>query len=140
MTYAVALLSCFVLWSVYALPGNAAEKIHGVGVNMAFETMAFILVTMLLGSKILAALPQVTLKSAALGTAMGLGSALGFYFFLTALSLAPGTRGMVLVLLVAGLSFPMQGILFALMGEPLATRQWLAVAGMTASIVVYNWR
>lgn len=133
---------CFVLWSVYAIPGNMAEKVHGVSVNMMFETIAFIVVTLMLGGKILENLPRVTTNSAVLGLLMGAGSALGFYFFISALSNAPGARGLVLVVLVAGVTFPMQGLLFSFFGggEALNLRQWLAMAGMGASLVVYNWK
>lgn len=140
MSYITALVLCFVLWSVYAIPGNMAEKVHGVQVNMMFETLAFIGVTMLLSGKIVEAWPKVTMISTVQGSLMGIGSAVGFYFFLMALSLAPGTKGIALVILVAGMTFPVQGALFALLGEPLAMRQWLAILGMGGCIVLYNWK
>lgn len=119
-----------------------AEKVHGVSVNMAFETLAFILVTLMFGGKIVENLPKVTAGSATLGLMMGVGSALGFYFFLLALSNAPGARGLALVVLVAGVSFPVQSLLFSFFGdgEALNLRQWLAIAGMGASLVAYNWK
>ena len=140
MTYTIALLACYILWSAYAIPGNLAEKVHGVQMNMLFETLAFIGVTFFLRSKIMEALPRVTVTSAIEASLMGIGSAVGFYFFLTALSLAPGTKGIALVILVAGLTFPTQGALFAFLGESLAIHQWLAIAGMGGCIVLYNWK
>ena len=140
MTWITALALCFVLWSTYMIPGNFAEKIHGVSVNMFFETAAFVAVTVFLGGRIAENFPQVTLKSAVLGSLMGIGSAVGFYFFLVAISLAPGTRGIALVLLVAGVTFPLQGALFSLLGEALAVHQWLAIVGMGACIALYNWK
>ncbi len=140
MSWILAVALCFILWSTYAIPGNLAEKTHGVSVNMLFETLAFIGVTLLLGSKIIEGLPKVTLSSAALASMMGAGSALGFYFFLTALSLAPGTKGIVLVVLIAGVTFPVQSALFSFFGEALSTQQWVAIIGMGASLVLYNWK
>ncbi len=107
---------------------------------MLFETVAFIAVTFLLKGKILEALPRITVTSAVEASLMGIGSAVGFYFFLTAISLSPGTKGIALVLLVAGLSFPAQGALFALLGESLALHQWLAILGMGGCIALYNWK
>ena len=52
MTWITALVLCFVLWSTYMVPGNFAEKIHGVSVNMFFETAAFVAVTIFLGGRI----------------------------------------------------------------------------------------
>ena len=140
MSYGLALLLCFILWSVYAIPGNMAEKVHGVQVNMLFETLAFIGVTALLSGKIVEALPKVTAVSAFQGSLMGIGSAVGFYFFLTALSFAAGTKEIALLLLVAGLTFPAQGALFAVLGESLAIHQWLAMLGMGGCIARYNWK
>ena len=142
MTYTIAMVLCFVLWSIYAIPGNMAEKIHGVHVNMLFEALAFISVAALLSGKILEALPKVTAASAFQGALMGAGSAVGFYFFLVALSLATGSKEIALLLLVTGLSFPIQGALFALtgMGESLAVHQWLAIMGMAGCIALYNWK
>ena len=140
MTYTIALLACFILWSAYAIPGNLAEKVHGTPVNMLFETIAFIGVTFLLKGKIIEALPKVTMISALEASLMGIGSAVGFYFFLTALSLASGTKGIVLVILIAGLTFPTQSALFSLLGESLAVHQWLAILGMSGCIVLFNWK
>jgi drug/metabolite transporter (DMT)-like permease len=142
MNWILAMVICFVLWSIYAIPGNMAEKVHGVSVNMAFETLAFILVTLMFGGKIVENLPKVTASSATFGLMMGVGSALGFYFFLLALSNAPGARGLALVVLVAGVSFPVQSLLFSFFGdgEALNLRQWLAIAGMGTSLVIYNWK
>lgn len=140
MSFLLALGLCFILWSVYAIPGNMAEKVHGVQVNMLFETLAFIGVTLLLSEKILESLPKVTALSALQGSLMGIGSAVGFYFFLTALSLAPSSKELALVILVAGISFPVQGALFAVLGQPLALHQWAAIAGMAGCIVLYNWK
>lgn len=142
MNWILAMILCFVLWSTYAVPGNFAEKTHGVSVNMLFETLAFIGVAILLSGKILEGLPKVTPTSALLASLMGLGSAVGFYFFLTALSLAPNTKGIVLVVLMAGVTFPVQSALFSLFGkaeDALSLRQWLAIAGMGVSIIAYNW-
>ena len=143
MNWILAMLICFVLWRTYAIPGNFAEKVHGVPVNILFETVAFIGVTILLSGKIIEGFPKITANSAVLGSLMGLGSAVGFYFFLMALSLAPGTKGIVLVVLVAGITFPVQSALFSFfgeVGEALNMRQWLAIVGMGASIVLYNWK
>lgn len=138
MNWILAMSLCFILWSVYAIPGNFAEKTHGVSVNMLFETLAFIGVTALLSSKIIEGLPKVTINSAILGSLMGIASALGFYFFITALSMAP-SKGIILVVLVAGVTFPMQSALFSFFGDPLSTRQWIAIAGMGLCLVLYNW-
>ncbi len=140
MNWIIAMALCFILWSVYAIPGNFAEKVHGVSVNMLFETIAFVGVAILLSGRICEGLPRVTAGSATLGLLMGLGSAVGFYFFLTALSLAPGTKGIVLVVLVAGITFPMQSVLFSFFGEALSLRQWLAIVGMGVSLIVFNWK
>lgn len=140
MNWIFAMVMCFILWSTYAIPGNFAEKVHGVSVNMLFETIAFVGVTFLLSGKILEGLPKVTAGSATLGILMGIGSAVGFYFFLTALSLAPGTKGIVLVVLVAGITFPIQSALFSFLGEALTLRQWLAIVGMGISLVAFNWK
>lgn len=142
MNWILAMVLCFILWSTYAVPGNFAEKTHGVSVNMLFETLAFIGVVILLSGKILEGLPKVTPTSALLASLMGLGSAVGFYFFLTALSLAPGPKGLALVVLVAGVSFPVQSAIFSFFGkaeDALSVRQWLAIAGMGVSIIAYNW-
>lgn len=140
MNYYMALTLCFILWSVYAIPGNMAEKVHGVQVNMLFETLAFIGVTIFLAGKIIPALPKVTMMSAFQGSLMGIGSAVGFYFFIMALSLAPGAKGIAFILLVAGLTFPAQGAIFALMGESLRSEQWLAIVGMIGCILLYKWK
>lgn len=141
MNWWIALGICFILWSTYAIPGNLAEKTHGVSVNMFFETLAFIGVTILLQEQILESWPKITTNSALLGLLMGIGSAVGFYFFLTAISLAPGTKGIALVILVAGVTFPLQGALFGLFGgEVLALHQWLAICGMGGCIALYNWK
>jgi hypothetical protein len=140
MNWIIAMSLCFILWSTYAIPGNFAEKVHGVSVNMLFETIAFVGITILLSGKIYEGLPRVTAGSATLGLLMGLGSAVGFYFFLAALSLAPGTKGIVLVVLVAGITFPVQSALFSFFGEALSLHQWLAIAGMGVSLIVYNWK
>lgn len=140
MTYSIALLICFALWTVYAIPGNMAEKVHGVPVNMVFETLAFIGVTLLLTPKIMGALPKVTLVSATQASLMGIGSAVGFYFFITAIGLAPGAKGIAFVFLVAGLTFPAQGAIFAMMGESLRSEQWVAIAGMVGCILLYKWK
>ncbi|OGZ07742.1 MAG: hypothetical protein A3D65_01410 [Candidatus Lloydbacteria bacterium RIFCSPHIGHO2_02_FULL_50_13] len=141
MNWTLALLLCFVLWTTYAIPGNLAEKVHGVSVNMLFETLAFVVVAFFLSGKILADISKVTLTSGIQASLMGIGSAVGFYFFLTALSLAPGTKGLALVILVAGMTFPAQSALFGLFsGGGLAVHQWLAIAGMGACIGLYNWK
>lgn len=140
-SWVAPLALCFVLWSVYAIPGNFAEKVHGVSVNMLFETIAFIGVSLLLSGKIAEGLPKVTSYSAGLGLLMGAGSAVGFYFFLQALSLAPGAKAFALIFLVAGVTFPVQGALFSFFGgDALELRQWLAIAGMVVCIVIYNWK
>lgn len=142
MSWIVAMMLCFILWSAYAIPGNVAEKVHGTPVNMLFETLAFVMVAILLSGKIIEGMPRVTLNSAMLASLMGIGSAVGFYLFLTALSLAPGTKGIVLVVLMAGITFPVQGALFSFSGkaeDTLSLRQWLAIAGMGVSLIVYNW-
>lgn len=140
MTWTIALVICFALWSTYTIPGNFAEKVHGVSVNMLFETLAFAGVTILLSGRITESLPKVTLNSALLGSLMGIGSAVGFYFFLTAISLAPDTKIVALVILVAGVTFPVGAALFSFFGEALALHQWLAIGGMGVSIAVYNWK
>lgn len=136
-----SLAVCFVLWSAYAIPGNMAGKTHGASVNFLFETLAFIAISAMMSEKIMADLPKVTWTSAAQASLMGLGSALGFYFFLHALNLAPGTAGIALVLLVAAVTLPLQGALFSLFGgDALSWQQWLALAGMISCIVLYNWK
>ncbi len=141
MNWITALIICFVLWSTYAIPGNSAEKVHGVSVNFLFETLAFIGVTIILSSKILEGLPNVTMKSGMQASMMGIGSAVGFYFFILALSLAPDAKIIALVVLVAGITFPIQGALFGFFGgDALATHQWLAILGMGACIALYNWK
>lgn len=142
MNWIVALTLSFVLWVAYAIPGTYAEKTHGVSVNILFETLAFMGITILLSGKILESLPKVTVISSVQASCMGIGSALGFYFFLQALSNAPGARGFALVLLVAGITFPAQGALFSLIpgAESLAAHQWYAILGMVACIFIYNWK
>lgn len=142
MNWIVALFLCFVLWSTYAIPGNMAEKVHGVSVNMLFGTLAFVGVALLLSGKIMTDLPKVTLLSGAQASLMGLGSAVGFYFFLTALSLSPSTKILSLVILVAGISFPAQSALagYFVDGTKLALHQWLAIGGMGACIALFNWK
>jgi drug/metabolite transporter (DMT)-like permease len=74
---------------------------------------------------------------------MGIGSAVGFYFFLVALSLAPNVKVIALIILIAGISFPMQGALFSLFGvddEKLQPHQWLAILGMAGCIFIYNFK
>jgi drug/metabolite transporter (DMT)-like permease len=135
------LAACFVLWSTYTIPGKFAQKVHGVPVNFMFEALAFAGVVLLLSGKIVADLPKVTWTSGFYGSLMGLGSAVGFYFFLQALNLAPGTSSVALILLVAGITFPVQGALFSLKifgGEPLSTQQWIALLGMGGCIALYN--
>lgn len=141
--YVIPLIICFILWSTYAIPGTMAEKTHGVSVNMLFETLAFIGVSILLSGKIYADLPKVTLVSGLQASLMGAGSALGFYFFLKALSMAPGATGFALILLVAGVTFPIQGALNSLKwfgNEPLSMQQWFAIVCMMFSIGLYNWK
>lgn len=141
MNWILALSLCFLLWSTYAIPGNLSEKVHGVSVNMLFETLAFIGVTLLLSGRIVTDISKVTLASGIQGSLMGVGSAVGFYFFLMALSLAPGMRSIVLVVLVAGMTFPVQSALFGLYsGEMLAVRQWVAIAGMGVCVALFNWK
>ncbi|MEK7118162.1 MAG: hypothetical protein AAB869_00980 [Patescibacteria group bacterium] len=141
MNWIYAVTLCFVLWATYAIPGNLAEKVHGVSINMLFETIAFVGVTFFLGGKILADISKVTLTSGIQASLMGIGSAVGFYFFLMALSLAPNAKTLALVILVAGMTFPAQGALFGFFGgEALSTRQWLAIAGMGACIFLYSWK
>jgi len=140
MNWIVALSICFVLWSTYLLPGSLAEKVHGVHVNFLFETLAFAAVTFFLGRGILSDLSKITLISGIQASLMGIGSAVGFYFFLSAISLAPGTKSVALIILVSGISFPMQSALFSIFGEALAINQWLAILGMIACIICYNWK
>ncbi len=148
MNWIVSLTICFVLWSTYVLPGNVAEKTHGVSINFFFETMAFVLVTVLLWSKVIEDAPKVTFQSGTLGMFMGLGSAIGFYFFLSALSLAPNTKAVMLVILVAGVTFPLQsalaGMIFGVEGikglGSIRPLQWVALGGMISSIILFNWK
>lgn len=141
MNWIYALVLCFILWATYAIPGNLAAKVHGVSVNMLFETLAFVGVTFFLSGKIMVDISKVTLTSGVQATLMGIGSAVGFYFFLTALSLAPNVKTLALVILVAGMTFPAQGALFGLLGkETLEIHQWLAIIGMGACIALYNWK
>lgn len=115
-----------------------AEKVHGVSVNFLFETLAFVGTTLLLSGRIMADLPKVTIVSGMQASLMGIGSAVGFYFFIMAFSLAPGAKAIALILLVGGISFPVQGALFSFFGEALATHQWIAIGGMAGCIALYN--
>lgn len=139
MNWIIALLLCSVLWSTYMLPGNLAEKVHGVSVNFLFETLAFVGVTFFLGGKISTDISKVTLTSGMQSSLMGIGSAVGFYFFLVAISLAPGIKSIALVLLVAGMTFPISSALFGFFGgEALAIHQWLAILGMGGCVILFN--
>ncbi len=127
MSWKIACLVAFAMWSVYGFFGERAGKIHGEKVNLIFETVAFILLALVATTSATGDFSKITGKSAFNASMMGLLSAVGFWFMLYALKVVPQQQTGV-ALLISGM-FPVGAMLVSnFVAAPLVTWQWVGVA------------
>lgn len=140
MSWKLASFLALACWGTYGIFAAEAGKLHGEKMNMFFAALSYILVGGLVvfggGTGDFA---KLTARSAGLGMAAGLLSALGVYFLLSALGTAPAQ--IPFILMIAGM-FPVVTVVVSAVikyGNPLLPRQWVGVALAAAGIALVNW-
>ncbi len=137
MNWKVACLIAFAMWSVYGFFGERAAKVHGEKVNMIFETLAFIALSLMVAMGRIKDFGKVTATSALQASAMGLLSAGGFYFVLYAMRVAH-QQDTALILLISGM-FPVgAAVISNFIISPLSITQWAGVALASIGMVLVN--
>lgn len=135
MNWKIACLVAFAMWSVYGFFGERASKIHGEKVNLIFETLAFIFLSVIAAASGIDDFRKTTVNSAINASVMGLLSAGGFYFVLYALRVAP-QQDTALVILISGL-FPIgTAVVSHFILGPLSVMQWVGVSLAGAGMVL----
>jgi len=133
--YSIIALS---MWGVYSIPGNKATEVHGEKMTLLFETAAFIILCTFVSLRATGDFAKVTVSSALNASVMGLLSAGGFYFMLSAMNASP--KNLTTIVLIAG-SYPaITAIVSHFCGQPLSTHQWVGVATVMAGLVLVNWK
>lgn len=125
-------------WGVYSIPGNKATAVHGEKVSLLFETAAFILLCLVVSRHVAVDFPKVTWTSAVNAAIMGLLSAGGFYFMLTAMGASP--KNMTAIVLITG-SYPaVTAVVAHFIGQPLSLHQWIGVTAVVGGLVLVNYK
>jgi drug/metabolite transporter (DMT)-like permease len=141
MNWKIACVVALVMWSAYGFFGERAGKIHGEKVSLIFETLAFILLTLIAATSGLGDIKKVTADSAIKASIMAFLSAGGFWFVLYAMRVAPQTDT-TLVLLISGM-FPVGAAVISqfIPGiDPLSIRQWIGFAMASGGLILVVWK
>ena len=133
--YAVMALA---MWGVYSIPGNKATEVHGEKMTLLFETVAFVLLCALVSLRATGDFAKITAASAFNASVMGVLSAGGFYFMLSAMNASP--RNLTTIVLIAG-SYPaITAIVSHFLGQPLSLHQWVGVGTVMTGLALVNWK
>lgn len=138
MNWFIPSLGALLLWGTYQIPCTTAGSIHGEKVNMAFETVGFILLTViaLVSSNAWSDFHKITGKSAVNGAIFALMSAGGFYLMLYALRVAPAK--LPIISLISGMFPFVLVIATSFQGTRYTPVQWLGVALGVVALTLVN--
>lgn len=139
MNWKTACFAALVMWSAYGFFGERAAKIHGDKVNMIFETLAFIALTLIAALSGIGDFKKITGGSAINASAMGFLSAGGFWFVLYAFKVVPQNETF-LVLLISGMFPVMAAVVSNFIVAPLSIYQWLGVAMAGGGLILVSWK
>lgn len=133
----IGCLIAFGMWSCYGFFAERAAKVHGEKINLIFETLAFIVLSLIVNMSGIKDFDKVTATSTLNASIMGLLSAGGFYFVLHAMRVAP-QKDMPLVLLISGM-FPIgAAVISNFIITPLSGVQWAGAVLVGIGMVLVN--
>lgn len=137
MDWKDASLTTLLLWGMYGIFASKAGEVHGAKVSLVFEAAAFVILAVVVAGGSLGEFAKVTRWSFLFASLMGLFSAVGFYFLLYALRLAP--ENLSAIILITGLYSVITVVINHFLGSHLAPHQWAGAGFGILAVVLVNW-